>query len=425
MGVGWLLLLFALAAPALCGATASYLDDSNSLDEGMLYAVLSPSTEEWERTFGGVDGDMRGPLHLWLRCVDGLGPSPVMRSYFFVESVDYLRGAHWREKQGWAAVQRVPDMSSFRFEVNGSSVALSSWDQSGGGSFLFALRERNGWAMGGVVSVGVAGWSAYVDFPLDSCVTVAPPSGRNRPLVVTGYMFDEGRTEAPYVHTPLASVSRAFALHALYCRSALNASAYEVIVPRSAVAALLAEPTLAELFVDGFFRLLLKPPRPAQLSGMDGYEWQGVHTNLALLRRWAGNELMLFLDPDEFLVYSAGATIFARKHAVSAFIITRNNVACSDFTDELGDMDSLRKSAVWLQDKDTYLPDKMAVFPRDVGVMYIHNVDAARHAVRVRTRDAVIYHFVNLFKRRVKLAHTAAPVPLPAALLTAAAAMAV
>lgn len=413
-----LLLLF-FAAQALLGNSqplsseelALALSPANELDGTLAYVALSASHDEWNATFGSAAEEAPGVLHIWMRCLEFEDAStPLLRGFAFMESVDYLRGVHWHERRKtWAAQQQV-SLKDVTFVVNGSAARLTSWDQTSGTIFMAPLQR--GWSAGDTVTVSVLNWAAYFTFPLDSCATAQTPRPPRR-LRVTSLHYDS-------VAPPL--MYRAVAMHALYYRDTFDAVAYELIAPRSAVARLLQDPTLAALHRAGYFRVLLKPSRPPPLSGSGGFEWQAVHNNVAALRAWERSETVLYVDADEYLVFSRSVPRF---WAASGVVITCRDVYCTNCSAAAGDADSLLRSqpAAWVMDVDAkvYLPPKFAAVPSQAGVMYVHHLDAGPKRVDLQEADGFIWHFHDLLRRRrTDDSASAVPVTLPEAIVNAA-----
>jgi hypothetical protein len=389
----------------LCGAT-------EDLAEGLHYAALTTTHREWRST---VNSPGNGVVHLWLKCVES-----ELRGYFFIDSRDYLHEDHLVEHPGWVASQPSTHLGGgkardFAIAVNGSAVPLV--EDFGGGSFLSKVVGAGG---RGSVTVGVHGWSSWVDFPLALCSlrSVARLDDDPQLAIVAVAFSDNTRFHSKAL--PPAAVD-AVLFHALYHRCSLAVSSYELVV-RDAI----SEALEARLVNYPWITRLRPPSNPSHISvrgsvDVRGNYWQAIYYNLAVLRHSGDNVALALWDIDEFLVGADRAAFMGRVFSSDVLSISRRDVLCTNCTTPHGgrkpDMTGFphssysayprnrRVPAEHFWQKSTIAPKalepKVVLQPERVHNVYVHSAQPHTAVTELPPAEGELLHFYNLIRNRV------------------------
>ena len=371
-------------------------------DDAMFYSVITPSPFEFNASFPG-QSEAFGVLHVWLRCVN-----LELRSFFFFESLSFLRGPAIGARGGgfksdWAASQAVEFTSAFAMIVNGS-VAPIRVDPGGGGTYTVRLAHD---IADQTVIVGVSNWSSYVRFPLSRCRNVSIPEGQSRGRVISVFLNEEESVSA----SGLADVAEALVKHARYHTCVLKSPLYEIVAQEDSAPYLLGHRHFALLHKKGVLQILFRGPRPANIRGFGvfGFAWQSVAYNLAILRHWRQNNLVFMIDSDEYLVVNASRAEEV-KHAfehAGKLVLRRRDVSCTRCITR--SLETLHLN-MW-QTFGFLQSPKVAVFPDLTYAMYVHDAES-EHPVWLDSDAAALYHVADLFRARGSAIRNATPSPV-------------
>lgn len=379
-------------------------------DDGTYYSSISPSLEEWRRTFGPDQEHHYGPLHLWMRCV-----GDNVRGYYFLEAVEDNAGLKLH------LVQERDKILSRNLTILADGVPLETKVTGAGGEFYLNIgktaKEIRQYTE---IHITVQNWLRYSKFPLSQCTEIHFPVGDGESnndgngiakplrLVMHTYMMDESESAL----TDFPKMAHAMTIHALYHKCAIGLAKYEVAEEREHIPLLLAYKPLAALAQSDYVEFVVKGNSPTQVQGKT-YKWQLVYMNLAILRHWSntaygvGYTRLLLWDLDEFLhlhssVYTTLDDII-RSHPVVNF--QRKSTICSDCDNQNNggtDFGYGFKGHKYVQ-SDTHVPTKVVINPDESGCVLVHfSLCTAQH-MRLDSRIAYIVHLENYFSHRYDL----------------------
>ena len=395
------LLLIALVFSSLPAASLRTGNAPAYLDDGLTYAVIQSTATEWNTTFPGL-AHLHGPLHVWLKCVDS-----ELRGYFFLSRSDIMDHFPTEYLKRYAASQ-ASELNSFRLKiyVNDTRVKISTNGKEGsngeGAVFFVPLNQSSHHSS---VKIVVDGWTSYIDFSLSACAANTRSTHLHRTMIV--HTSDNQKLDLDSV----ALLSDAIQKHANFHQCSLHLTGYDVLLQPSLVASLVHDTSLGRLVDSGFVRLLLKPPRPPPVVGLDT-PWHIVHYNVMILRHWGEGSALFFWDADEYwfpysdrlnALLSSWHPNAASSYSPGVIRVERRTVFCSSCPPHVPEIYSLTNASnVLFGESHALTPPKSIVLPEAAYTMNVHWAwSRTSQAVLDGDVDGVLLHRHNLLRWRM------------------------
>lgn len=368
-------MLLLLCATVLLATARASADEAHELDEGILYNVVVPTAKECTQTFGNCSAKSYA-VHVWTRCI-----GETVRGFAFIEDRDT------GSPPSWPAVQaQLPD--GFKFTI--ASAAVETRIYMGGCYFSgrVSTPDLN-------VRIGVATWGAEILLPTRHCSPVSPPRANQRVVAFS----------LPYTtRTELERVFEAIVMNIQYHRCAMRVDRFTVFAFENTRSQLLQHAGLRRYVEDGVLTVYSVGARPVRSPYFQQDQWESVFDNVLLLRMWNEDNVVFFIDTDEYMVMTPEALdVFENTSVVG---MTRRDV----FSASGADFDHLRAdTGNWRISLDETEP-KPAVHSRTAyAVSFVHSADGPKVVNLDRSRG-MVYHLRNLYSERLDRSHKSEPV---------------
>ena len=368
------------------------------LTEGLFHSILVATREEWTSTFGD-DPHKFGALHVWIKCLIAEQEVLQLRAYVFPEPYDV--------DFGHDAAYSVVNVSygPLILTVDGKPPKEQRHSPMWGGHFVTNKRAASVPTAFEVVSVGVAGWGSYFEFPLRLCALPSQKRQNATQRIMHSLQWDLSTSNQGAISHPINTSTFAAAVrrHALFHACYAGITTYELVVQESSIPLFLESSDFEQIVRTGLVHFILKPPLPSFRHGK-GLRWQALYQNLAILRHWGNNVRLFMFDPDEFLFADdIEEDLNWRLEKTSVLVFERFNVVCFDEVDQQPDVFK-PFSNKWIQVLKP-LATKLAIDPSGTWEVYVHHAIPMKQNMSTRVTDNKlrVLHFPNFYGKRSRV----------------------